>query len=132
MRIKNEENGVWKMNPIREKSFDFAVRIVNLYKYLCDEKKEFTLSKQLLRSGTSVGANVEEAVHAQSKRDYLSKMNIALKEANETLYWIRLLYATKFLNEKQNGSIFADCEELVKILVSIVKTTKENLGAPNE
>jgi four helix bundle protein len=114
-------------NIIQEKSFVFAVRIVNLYRYLCDVKKEFVLSKQLLRSGTSIGANVEEALQAQSKRDYLNKMNIALKEANETLYWIRLLHATELLDDKQKESVFADCNEVVSLLISIVKTTKKNL-----
>jgi four helix bundle protein len=112
---------------VGEKSFEFAVRIVNLYKYLCDEKKEYVLSRQLLRSGTSIGANIEEALHAQSKRDYLSKMNIALKESSETLYWLRLLHATGFVDEKQKGSIYEDGDELVRLLVSIVKTTKVNL-----
>ena len=116
------------MNVIVDKSFGFAVRVVKLYRFLCDEKKEFVLSKQLLRCGTSIGANVEEAVHAQSKRDYLSKMNIALKEANEALYWIRLLHATNLIDDKQKESIFADCNEIVSILVAIVKTTKRNLG----
>ena len=115
------------MNVIRDKSFEFAVRVVNLYKYLCDEKKEFVLSRQLLRSGTSIGANVEEALQAQSKRDYLSKMNIALKEATESLYWIRLLHATEFIEESHKESIYADCNVIIKILVSIVKTTKKNL-----
>ena len=116
------------MNIIKEKSFDFAVRVVKLYRYLCNEKKEFVLSKQLLRSGTSVGANVEEALQAQSKRDFLSKMNIALKEANETSYWIRLFHASEILDDKQKESIFIDCDEIIKLLVSIVKTTKQNLN----
>jgi len=116
---------------VGEKSFAFAVRAVNLYKYLCDEKREYVLSKQLLRSGTSIGANIEESLHAQSKRDYLSKMNIALKEANETLYWIRLLHATGYIDANQKESIYNDCNELVKMLVSIVKTTKQNLEDAN-
>ena len=115
------------MNIVKDKSFDFAVRVVKLYQYLCYEKKEYILSKQMLRSGTSIGANIEEALQAQSKRDYLSKMNIALKEANETLYWIRLLYATEFLDDRQNNSISVDCNEIISLLVSIVKTTKEKL-----
>jgi len=117
---------------VRKKSFDFAVRIVKLYRFLCDEKKEFVLSKQLLRSGTSIGANIEEALHGQSKRDYLSKMNIALKEANETLYWIRLFHATELLDDKQKESVFTDCNEIVSILVAIVETTKKNLENNNE
>ena len=114
-------------NITQEKSFDFAVRVVKLYRYLCEEKKEYVLSKQLLRSGTSIGANVEEALQAQSKRDFLNKTNIALKEANESLYWIRLLFVTEYLDEKQAESITADCRELIALLVSTVKTTKSNL-----
>jgi four helix bundle protein len=116
---------------VGDKSFDFAVRIVKLYRHLCDEKREYTISKQLLRSGTSIGANVQEALQAQSKRDYLSKMNIALKEANESFYWLRLLHATEFLDDKQTESIFADCNEIISLLVAIVKTTKKNLEAEN-
>lgn len=116
-------------NVIVEKSFDYAVRIVRLYRYLCDEKKEYILSKQLLRSGTSVGANVNEATQGQSRKDWLSKMNIALKEAVETKYWIRLLLKTDYLTDKQGISILADTEEIDKILHAIVKTTK---GIENE
>ncbi len=112
-------------NIIEEKSFDFAVSIVNLYKYLCDSKKEYVLSKQLLRSGTSIGANVAEAQQAQSKADFVSKMSIALKEATETKYWLRLLNATNFLNEPDTKTILADCVEIEKILTSILKSSKE-------
>ncbi len=116
-----------KENNITEnKSFDFAVRIVNLYKRLSDNKKEYVLSKQMLRSGTSIGANVSEAVQAQSKKDFLSKMNIALKEANETDYWIRLLKAVDYLTESEYKSIYSDYEELEKLLTAIVKTTKKS------
>jgi len=112
---------------VDNKSFCFAIRIVKLYRFLCDEKREFVLSKQLLRCGTSIGANVREALQAQGKKDFLSKINIALKEANESLYWIELLYATDYINDKQKESIFVDCNEIVSLLVSIVKTTKRNL-----
>lgn len=112
-------------NVIEIKSFDFAVRIVNLYKYLTDTKKEYVLSKQLIRSGTSIGANVAEAEQAQSKPDFVSKMSIALKEASETNYWIRLLNATGFLSEKEITSLLADCVELEKLLVSIIKSSKQ-------
>lgn len=105
---------------------DFAVRIVNLYKYLAKEKSEYILSKQLLRSGTSIGANVNESVLAQSTADFVAKMPIALKEAGETEYWIKLLEKTDYLSKAQAGSILKDCEELIKILVSILKTTKQN------
>ena len=110
-------------NVIENKSFDFAVRIVNLHKHLSNEKKEFVLSKQLLRSGTSIGANVSEAVRGQSKADFLAKMSIALKEANESHYWIRLLYKTDFLTEQEFNSIENDVVELIKILSSICKTS---------
>lgn len=112
---------------VAEKSFSFAVRIVKLYQYICNNKKEYVLSKQLLRSGTSIGANIQEALNGQSKRDFLSKMNIALKEAGETQYWIRLLTATEILTEKESWSILDDCTELLKMLTSIVKTTSSNL-----
>ena len=110
-------------NVIENKSFDFAVRIVNLHKHLSAEKKEFVLSKQLLRSGTSIGANVSEAVRGQSKADFLAKMCIALKEANESHYWIRLLYKTDFLTEQEFNIIENDVVELIKILSSICKTS---------
>ena len=122
------ENGklrIMKENVIAEKSFNFAVRIVKLYKYLCNNKKEYVLSKQLLRSGTSIGANVSEALQGQSKRDFLMKMNISLKEASETKYWLRLLKATDYLSEKEQRSIYGDCVELEKLLTSIVRTTSE-------
>ena len=111
-------------NAIKEKSFRFAVRIVKLCKFLQEEKREYIMSKQLLRSGTSIGANVTEAQQAQSRPDFVSKLNISLKEAVETEYWLRLLHATDYLTEDQFGSIISDCDQLEKLLVSIVKTTK--------
>jgi len=111
-------------NIIEEKSFAFAIRIVNLYKHLNEAKKEFVLSKQLLRSGTSIGANVAEAEQAQSTPDFVSKMSIALKEASETKYWIRLLASTRYLTEDEAVSILNDCVEIEKILVSIIKSSK--------
>ena len=111
-------------NVIEEKSFQFAVRIVRLNQYLRTTKKEFVLSKQVLRSGTSIGASVAESKHAQSKADFISKMEIALKETSETKYWLRLLKETDYLSDSEFDSIFPDCIELEKILVSIVKTTK--------
>ncbi len=110
-------------NVIKVKSFEFAIRIVKLYKYLCDSQKEFILSKQLLRSGTSIGANIAEALEGQSTRDFLMKMNISLKEASETTYWLRLLHATDYLNDKEFNSIYKNCAELQKLLTAIVKTT---------
>ena len=114
-------------NIIKTKSYDFAIRVINLYKYLTKEKREYVLSKQLLRSGTSIGANVREALDGQSKKDFLSKMNIALKEASETQYWLELLISTDYINEKQVESILSDCIEICKILGSIVKTTKTTI-----
>ena len=121
------ENGELRImaNVVEEKSFLFAIRIVRLYQYLHSKKKEFVLSKQLLRSGTSIGANVAEAQQAQSRADFLSKINIALKEAAETEYWLRLLRATDYMAEKEFRSIYDDCEQVKKLLVSIVKSTKE-------
>ena len=111
-------------NIIVQKSFDFAVRIVKLYKYFSSEKKEFVLSKQLLRSGTSIGANVSEAEKAHSKADFFAKMTIALKEANESFYWIKLLNATDYLTKSEYESLIADIDEIISILVAITKTIK--------
>ena len=109
----------------KKKSFDFAIRIVKLYKYLCNNKKEYVLSKQVLRSGTSIGANVAEAQQAQSKADFISKLSIALKETTETKYWLRLLNATNYLNQSEIKSILDDCIEIEKILTSILRSSKE-------
>ena len=109
---------------IERKSFQFAIRIVNLHKYLRKEKKEFVLSKQLLRSGTSIGANVAEAQQAQSRADFISKLTISLKEATETNYWLRLLHATDFLSDTEFQSVHNDCRELEKILTAIIKTSR--------
>ena len=114
-----------KENILEAKSFQFAVRTVKLCKHLREEKNEWTLSKQLLRSGTSIGANVVESQQAQSRPDFISKLCIALKEASETNYWLRLLHATEYLSEKEYVSIHSDCKELEKLLTSIIKTTKE-------
>jgi four helix bundle protein len=113
---------------IGPKSIAFAIRIIKLYKYLCQHQKEFVLSKQLLRSGTSIGALIREAEHAQSKADFLHKMNISLKEANESEYWLFLLREGVYLQDDEYNSIQKDCDELIKLLVSIVKTTKLNLN----
>ena len=113
-----------KENIIKNKSFAFAIRIVKLYKYLIDTKKEFVLSKQLLRSGTAIGALVRESEHAESKADFVHKLSIALKEANETEYWILLLKETEYLSDDMFQSIQLDAQEIIKLLVSILKTTK--------
>ena len=110
-------------NAVVTKSFDFAIRIVNLCKYLTNKKKEYTLSKQLLRSGTSIGANVSEAQRGQSKADFTAKMCIALKEANESDYWLKLLYRTDYLTQVQYQSIQKDMQELLGLLTSIRKTS---------
>jgi len=115
-------------NIVRTKSFAFAVRIVKLYQYLCEEKKEFVLSKQLLRSGTSVGAMVREAEHAESKSDFKHKMAIAQKETNETLYWLELLKETKYLTNEQFESIYSDAVEIIKLITAIIKSTKANIN----
>ena len=112
-------------NLILEKSKAFAVRSVNLYKYLTEQKHEAVLSKQLVRSGTSIGANVKEAIRGQSKADFRSKMNIALKEASETEYWLEILFETDYLSETQFESMHKDTVELIKILISIVKSSED-------
>ena len=112
-------------NTIQDKSFRFAVRIVNLCRYLQTEQKEYVLTKQLLRSGTSIGANVSESQQAQSRPDFTNKLNIALKEDYETDYWLRLIHETQFLTSDEFQSIIADCRELERLLISIVKTSKE-------
>ena len=111
-------------STIQEKSFQFAVRIVKLCRHLQTEKKEFILSKQLLRSGTSIGANVAEDQQAQSRADFIAKLNIALKEASETEYWLRLLHETDYFENKSFQSIWSDCNEVKSLLVSIVKSSK--------
>ena len=112
-------------NTIQEKSFRFAVRIVNLCRYLQSEQKEYILTKQLLRCGTSIGANVAESQQAQSRPDFISKLNIALKEAYETNYWLRLLHETRYLKQDEFQSIIHDCQEIEKMLISIIKSLKE-------
>lgn len=115
-----------KENAVKEKSLLFAVRIVKLYKHLTEVKNEFVMSKQLLRSGTSVGAMVYEAEHAESPNDFIHKMAIAQKEMNETLYWLVLLQKTEYLSQKQFDSMNADALEIIKLVTSIIKTTKKN------
>lgn len=114
------ENG----NILAEKTVDFAVRIVKFYKYLCDEKKEYVLSKQILRSGTSIGANVRESKNAQSRADFVSKLNIALKEADETEYWLEVMLKSDLVKENQIEKLVANLKEIIAILVSSIKTMK--------
>ena len=115
------------MSILEEKSYKFAIRIVKLNRYLCSEHKEYVLSKQLLRSGTAVGALVAEAQYAQSKADFINKLQVSLKEANESRYWLRLLEECDYLTKKMFESILTDIEELIKILVSSINTTKQKL-----
>ena len=116
-------------NAVRTKSYAFAVRIVRACRYLMDEKKEYVLCKQLLRSGTSIGANVEEAIGGQSTKDFFAKLSIAYKEARETHYWIRLLTDTDYFTSHQSESLIQDADELLKILGSILRTIKSNTDA---
>jgi four helix bundle protein len=113
-------------NPVQIKSYDFALRIIKVYKYLSQEKKEFVLSKQLLRSGTSIGANIEESIGGQSKSDFFAKITIAYKEARESKYWIRLLRDSDYLTIEQSIDLLKDVEELLKIIGSIQKTVRNS------
>ena len=118
-------------NPLIAKSLDFSVRIVNLCKCLRDERHETIMSKQILRSGTSIGANASEAVAAESAEDFIHKLTISLKEANETKYWILLLNRTNYISEEEFKSIMSDCQELRKLIGSIISSTKRNKGKNN-
>ena len=113
-------------NIVLKKSYDFSVRCVNLYKYLCDERHDYVIGKQLLRSGTSVGANVKEAIRGVSKADFRAKLSIALKEASESEFWIEILRDTEYISRLQAESMLNDCQEILKLLVSIVKSSSEN------
>ena len=114
-----------KENIIKNKSYAFALRIVKMYKVLSGTQREFVLSKQVLRSGTAIGAQVSESENAQSKADFINKLNIALKEANETQYWLRLLFESEYLDEKFFHSMITDCNEFVALLVVIIKSSKK-------
>jgi four helix bundle protein len=115
-------------SPLKSKSFAFAIRCVNLYKHLVESKKEFVLSKQLLRSGTSIGANIREAQNAQSTADFIHKLSISQKECDETLYWLELLVETKFISKGEFDSINSEALELLKMLRSAIITTKKNIS----
>lgn len=119
---------VKKENIVMSKSYSFALRIIKLYKYLISAQNEFVLSKQILRSGTGIGALIKESEHAQSKADFINKMNIALKEANETEYWLMLLKDSNYITLKSFESIHSECIELIKLLASIVKSSKKTLN----
>ncbi len=116
-----------KANILKDKSFDFAVRIVNLYKFLKKEYGEYILSQQLIKSGTSIGAIIREAEHAESTKDFIHKLSIGLKEANESKYWLDLLVATEFITKKMYESLNKDCEELLKMLIASVITSKRRI-----
>ena len=111
-------------NILVDKALSFAIRIVNCYNYLTEEKKEFTMSKQMFRSGTSIGANVREGRYAQSRADFINKMSIALKEANESAYWLEILHQTNYLDDALYRSIYDDSDKIIAVLTKIVKTTK--------
>jgi len=115
-------------NPVRDKSYAFALKIVMLYRFLSEDVQEFVLSKQALRSGTSIGANVEEALGGQSGKDFHAKLLIAYKEARETLYWLRLLHDSGYINDNYFDSLSSDCNELLKLLGSITKSMKDKLN----
>jgi len=118
-----------KENLLKDKSYRFALRVIKAYKFLSQEQREFVLSKQMLRSGTAIGALIREAEQAQSKADFISKLNISLKEANETEYWLLLLKDSDYIDEKGFISIHKDCVELIRLLISIIKTSKEKYVA---
>jgi len=119
-------------NIVKNKSFVFAVRVVKLYQYLCEQKKEFVMSKQLLRSGTSVGAMIREAEHAETKNDFKHKMGIAQKEINETIYWLELLQETDYLTQEQFESISNDAVEIIKLITAILKSAKNINPSKND
>ncbi|MBO4801200.1 MAG: four helix bundle protein [Bacteroidaceae bacterium] len=113
-------------NVLAEKSLDFGVRTVNCYRFLRKEKKECMMSMQLYKSGTSIGANIHEGLQAQSKADFISKLGIALKEASETTYWLKLLFRTDYITQQMFESMMTDCDELSRLLTAIIKTSKDN------
>ncbi len=115
-----------KDNVVQTKSYDFAIKIVNIYKYLCEEKNEYILSKQLLKSGTSIGANIEEAIGGQSRKDFYAKLTISYKEARETKYWLRLLRDTNYLDEERSKPLIEAIDELLRIIGSIQKTIRNS------
>ncbi len=117
-----------RKNIVKDKSFGFAIRVVKLYQFLVAEKKEFVLSKQLLRSGTSVGAMVREAEHAETKKDFVHKIAIAQKEINESIYWLELLKETDYLTDEQFESLNTDAIEIIKLVTVIIKSTKANIN----
>ena len=119
-------------SPLKQKSFSFSIRIVRLGRFLQEKHKEFILSKQIVRSGTAVGALIREAEFAQSKSDFTNKLSIALKEANETDYWLELLYETKFISDKMYASIAPENKELIKMLVKSIKTSKNEINGSGE
>ena len=118
-------------NPVLDKSKHFSVRVVRLYKYLTETKREYVMSRQLLKSGTSVGANIVEGQYASTKKDFLNKLQIALKECNETEYWLELLHETKYMTDKEFRSIYNDCREVKYLLIAITDSTKRKLKEDN-
>lgn len=121
-----------KDSILKNKSKAFALRIIKMYNYLCAERKEYVMSKQILRSGTSIGANIAEAFYAQSEADFIAKLYISRKEAGETIYWIDLLKSSSYIGEQEADSISSDCEEILKLLTSSIKTMKGKIGHKSE
>ena len=126
---KKSENPCQTADPLRDKSFQMAVRIIRLYRYLAEEKKEYIVSKQLLKSGTNPGAMIREAANAESGMDFIHKLSIAQKETSETQYWLELLAATDYLTEQEFQSIYGDTEEIMRLIRSSILTKKKNLAA---
>ena len=120
-------NHIEKENIILDKTYNYAIRIVKLYQYLCKEKKEFELSRQILRSGTSIGANVEESIGGLSRKDFLAKLGVSYREARETRFWLRVLRDTDHISQEQSDSMLEDLEEIIRIITAIQKTTKSNI-----
>ena len=125
--MNNAKPKIYNLGILEEKTYSFALRIIKAYKYLAD-KNEYVLSKQLLRSGTSIGANCREATYAQSKQDFVSKLSIALKETNETIYWLELLHDSGFITDESFKSVHTDSTEILKLLISIIKTSKSHIN----
>ncbi|MCZ2247178.1 MAG: four helix bundle protein [Bacteroidia bacterium] len=126
--MNEKSRDINKPNPLKDKSFQFALNIVKLYKYLIEVKQEYIMSKQLLRSGTSIGANIREGQNAQSKADFVHKFAIAQKECDESLYWLELLHQSEYLEENEFNKIHSDASELLKMLRSSILTTKQNIN----
>ncbi|HEY5122169.1 MAG TPA: four helix bundle protein [Ignavibacteria bacterium] len=123
--VKDDDPNIKKDNVVKDKSFNFAIRVINLYKYIIKEENEFVISKQILRSGTAIGANIEEALGGVSRKDFANKLSIAYKEARETEYWLKLLFETNYISKSMFDSLFNDCNEVTKLLYVIIRKTRD-------